>query len=107
MKLLPFLPFLGTVLGNESDKQANTEPNSPDKEKMAEKLADKMEQIPEEKPKAQDPSEIHRKLGTIHWENVYFEDTLDILGSKKAVFPTRKEKFHAKFPSFFETPKSQ
>ena len=99
MKLLPIiLPFLGPVLGDETGNEARSEAgietgsengnekNSIDKEKMAEQMADKIEHIPKEKSSFKDPKGSNSKLGLIHWENVYFEDTLDILGSKKAKF---------------------
>ena len=103
MKLLPIiLPFLGPVLGDqagnevgseagiqagiETGSETGNEKNSIDKEKMAEKLADKIEKLPKENSKFKDPKGSKSKLGHIHWENVYFEDTLDILGSKKTGF---------------------
>ena len=91
MKLLPIiLPFLGPVLGNQTGNEAGSETgsekNSIDKEKMAEQLADKIEQIPKEKSSFKDPKGSNSKIGHIHWENVYFEDTSDIFGSKKAGF---------------------
>ena len=103
MKLLPIiLPFLGPVLGDQTGNEAGidigseagietgsetgNEKNSIDKEKMAEQMADKIEHIPKEKSSFKDPKGSNSKLGHIHWENVYFEDTLDILGSKKAKF---------------------
>ena len=99
MKLLPIiLPFLGPVLGDQTANEAGSEAgietgsetgnekNSIDKEKMAEEFADKIEHIPNEKSSFKDPKGSNSKLGHIHWENVYFEDTLDILGSKKTEF---------------------
>ena len=79
-------PVLGNQTGNEAGNATGSEKNSIDKEKMAEQLADKIEQIPKEKSSFKDPKGSNSKIGHIHWENVYFEDTLDILGSKKTGF---------------------
>ena len=79
-------PVLGNQTGNEAGSETGSEKNSIDKEKMAEQLADKIEEIPKENSKFKDPKGSKSKLGHIHWENVYFEDTLDILGSKKTGF---------------------
>ena len=91
MKLLPILvPLLRTVLTNETENQAGS---SPEKEKMAEKLADTMEEIPNEKPNFRNLNDSRAKFGKIDWENVYFEDTLDILGPKKAGFQIKNVLF--------------
>ena len=82
MKLLQIiLPLVGKIL---CDQQQNQAGNEPDEETKAEKLADTMEQIP--KPNFRNLNDSKRKFGKVDWENVYFEDTLDILGSKKARF---------------------
>ena len=91
MKLLPILvPLLRTILTNETENQAGS---SPEKEKVAEKLADTMEEIPNEKPNFRNLNDSRAKFGKIDWENVYFEDTLDILGSKKARFQIKNVLF--------------
>ncbi len=84
MKLLPFVSVFTAVICNENHvENESPEVNIPETDKMAEKLADTMEEIPKEKPNVEHPSEANRKWGKIDWENVYFEDTLDILGAKK------------------------
>ena len=84
MKLLPFLlPFVGKILCDEQENQVE---NASEEAKMAEKLADTIEEIPKEKPNFRNLNETRQKFGKIDWENVYFEDTLDILGSKKTRF---------------------
>lgn len=84
MKLLPVLSLFTAVICNENNvENESPEVNIPETDKMAEKLADTMEEIPKVKPNVENPSEANRKWGKIDWENVYFEDTLDILGAKK------------------------
>ena len=84
MKFLQImLPLIGKIL---CDQQQNQAENAADGEKTAEKLADTIEEIPKEKPNFRNLNETRQKFGKIDWENVYFEDTLDILGSKKTRF---------------------
>lgn len=84
MKILRFLlPFVGKILCDEQENQAE---NASEEAKMAEKFADTFEEIPKEKPNFRNLNETRQKVGKIDWENVYFEDTLDILGSKKTRF---------------------
>ena len=81
MKILRFLlPFVGKILCDEQENQAE---NASEEAIKAEKLADTIEEIPKEKPNFRNLNETRQKFGKIDWENVYFEDTLDILGSKK------------------------
>ena len=90
MKLLKIiLPLVGKILCQD---QAG---NAPDGEKKAEKLADTMEQIP--KPNFRNLNDSKPKFGKIDWENVYFEDTLDILGSQKARFQILNLFFYKNF----------
>ena len=85
MKLFQIiLPLVGNVLCNEHENQATG--SKPKDSKTAEKLADTMEKIPQEKPSFRNLNDKNKKFGKIDWENVYFEDTLDILGSKKTRF---------------------